>query len=467
MTVLGYPSTVPVSTDEMLMLASAARRGLKTPLLVGDLPFGSYEASDEQAVATAQRFIKEAGCDAVKLERGGSSVQRAKAIVEAGIPVMGHVGLTPQTATALGGYRAQGRTADRALAVARDALALQEAGCFSIVFEAIPAAVSELVMEQIEIPVIGIGAGPATDGQVLVFHDLLGIYDGHAPRFAKRYGELKALMVAGVAEYAAEVRGGVFPGPEHCYSIDEDELIELREALARRPRCNPLVRAGVRTLSRRTPGHYHGWMPRLAQVFAPRDRVYFELFEEAGQNVFLAADLLDRLLATYPDDRALAREILDCEHQGDRITHDIIDRLNHTFVTPIDREDILALASALDDVVDYTEEVADYLGLYKIEAPMDQAIKLAGVLKAAAYQVAEAIPRLRGFRDISLQTVEINRLENEGDRITREAVASLFDGGIDPMVVIRWKDVFERLEAAIDSTERVANILEGIVIKNS
>ncbi len=232
MTVLGYPSTVPVSTDEMLMLASAVRRGLKTPLLVGDLPFGSYEASDEQAVATAQRFIKEAGCEAVKLERGGSSVQRARAIVEAGIPVMGHVGLTPQTATALGGYRAQGRTANRALSVARDALALEEAGCFSIVFEAIPAAVSELVMEQIEIPVIGIGAGPATDGQVLVFHDLLGIYDGHAPRFAKRYGELKALMVAGVAEYAAEVRGGVFPGPEHCYSIDEQELTELRAALA-------------------------------------------------------------------------------------------------------------------------------------------------------------------------------------------------------------------------------------------
>ncbi len=232
MTVLGYPTTVPVSTDEMLMLASAVRRGCRTPLLVGDLPFGSYEASDEQAVATAQRFVKEAGCDAVKLERGGSTVQRAKAIVEAGIPVMGHVGLTPQTATALGGYRAQGRTADRALAVARDALALQEAGCFSIVFEAIPAAVSELVMEQIEIPVIGIGAGAATDGQVLVFHDLLGIYDGHAPRFAKRYGELKALMVAGVAEYAAEVRGRAFPGPEHCYSIDEDELTELREALA-------------------------------------------------------------------------------------------------------------------------------------------------------------------------------------------------------------------------------------------
>jgi hypothetical protein len=208
-------------------------------------------------------------------------------------------------------------------------------------------------------------------------------------------------------------------------------------------------------------------MPRLAQVFASRDRAYFQLFDEAGQNLLLASDLLDRMLRNYPDSKGLAHEILICEHEGDRITHDIIDRLNHTFVTPIDREDILALASALDDVVDYTEEVADYLGLYKIEAPMDQAIKLAQVLKAACRQLSEAIPRLRGFRDISEYTVEVNRLENEGDRITREAVASLFDGGIDPMVVIRWKDVFERLEAAIDSTERVANILEGIVIKNS
>jgi 3-methyl-2-oxobutanoate hydroxymethyltransferase len=224
MTVLGYPSTVPVSIEEMLMLASATRRGLQTPLLVGDLPFGSYETSDEQAIATAQRFIKEAGCDAVKLERGGSSVRRARAIVEAGIPVMGHIGLTPQTATALGGYRAQGRTAERALAVARDALALQAVGCFSLVFEAIPAAVAARVMELLEIPVIGIGAGPATDGQVLVFHDLLGIYDGHAPRFAKRYGELRDQMVAGVAAYAAEVRSGAFPAPEHTYSIDEDEL---------------------------------------------------------------------------------------------------------------------------------------------------------------------------------------------------------------------------------------------------
>jgi predicted phosphate transport protein (TIGR00153 family) len=208
-------------------------------------------------------------------------------------------------------------------------------------------------------------------------------------------------------------------------------------------------------------------MARLAQVFAPRDRLYFELFEEAGQNILQAADLLERMLSNYPDSKALAQDILLCEHEGDRITHDIISRLNHTFVTPIDREDILALASALDDIVDYTEEVADYLGLYKIEAPMDQAIKLARVLKAASRQIADAIPLLRGFRDISHYTVEINRLENEGDRITREAIASLFDGGIDPMVVIRWKDLFERLEEAIDAAERVANILEGIVIKNS
>jgi uncharacterized protein len=194
-------------------------------------------------------------------------------------------------------------------------------------------------------------------------------------------------------------------------------------------------------------------VPRLAQVFAPRDRAYFELFEEAGRNILRAAELLE--------------EMLQCEQEGDRITHDIIDRLNHSFVTPIDREDILSLASALDDIVDYTEEVADYLGLYKIEAPMDQAIKLARVLRQATHQISEAIPRLRGFRDLSHYTVEVNRLENEGDRITREAVASLFDGGIDPMVVIRWKDLFERLESAIDAAEHVANILEGIVIKNS
>ena len=208
-------------------------------------------------------------------------------------------------------------------------------------------------------------------------------------------------------------------------------------------------------------------MPRLSQVLKPQDRVYFELFEQAGENIVRAADLLDEMLPNYPDSRAMSEQITDCEHEGDRITHEIKDRLNHSNATPIDREDILSLCSALDDIVDYTEEVADYLGLYRIEAPMDQAIRLAGVLKAATHQIAEAIPELRASQDISSYTVEINRLENEGDRITREAVASLFDGGIDPMVVIRWKDLFERLEAAIDATERAANILEGIVIKNS
>jgi uncharacterized protein len=202
--------------------------------------------------------------------------------------------------------------------------------------------------------------------------------------------------------------------------------------------------------------------------FAPRDREFFDLFEEAGGNILRAADLLDQMLRAYPERGVdLARDILICEQDGDRITHDIIRRLNETFVTPIDREDIYSLASGLDDIVDYTEEVADYLGLYKIEAPMEQSQRLAHVLLECARQVAQAIPRLRNFDDISHYTVEINRLENDGDRISREAMAALFDNGIDPMVVIRWKDIYERLESAIDSTERVANILEGITIKNS
>jgi uncharacterized protein len=206
---------------------------------------------------------------------------------------------------------------------------------------------------------------------------------------------------------------------------------------------------------------------RLSSVLAPRDREFFDLFEEAGGNILRAAGLLEEMLIDFPERSELARDILICEQDGDRITHDIIQRLNQTFVTPIDREDIYSLASALDDVVDYTEEVADYLGLYKIEAPMTQAQDLARVLHAAGRQIAEAMPRLRGFKDITHYTVEINRLENDGDRIVREAIASLFDNGIDPMVVIRWKDIFERLEEAIDATEHVANILEGIVIKNS
>ena len=208
-------------------------------------------------------------------------------------------------------------------------------------------------------------------------------------------------------------------------------------------------------------------MARLSQLFVPKDREFFDLFEEAAQNIVRAADLLDQMLAAFPDRAELARDILVCEQEGDRITHDIIQHLNQTFVTPIDREDIYALAGGLDDIVDYTEEVADYLGLYKIEAPMEQAQRLAHVLLQASRAVSEAIPRLRGFKDISHYTVEINRLENDGDRIVREAVASLFDTGIDPMVVIRWKDIFERLEEAIDASEHVANILEGIVIKNS
>jgi predicted phosphate transport protein (TIGR00153 family) len=208
-------------------------------------------------------------------------------------------------------------------------------------------------------------------------------------------------------------------------------------------------------------------MPPLSQLLISRDRQYFDLFEEAAGNIVRAADLLDQMLRSFPERADLARDILICEQEGDRITHDIIRRLNETFVTPIDREDIYGLASGLDDVVDYTEEVADYLGLYQIEAPMEQAQRLAHVLLQASRQIAEAMPRLRNFDDISHYTVEVNRLENDGDRITREAVASLFHGGIDPMVVIRWKDIFERLENAIDSTEQVANILEGIVIKNS
>jgi 3-methyl-2-oxobutanoate hydroxymethyltransferase len=232
MTVLGYPSTVPVSVEEMLVLTSAARRGLTSPMLVGDLPFGSYERSNEQAIATAQRFVKEAGCDAVKLERGGSSVERAAAIVAAGIPVMGHVGLTPQTATALGGYRSQGRTAERAMEVVEDALALQDAGCFAIVFEAVPSELTAAIMPRVEIPVIGIGAGPATDGQVLVFHDLLGIYDGHAARFVKRYGDVRSEMIRGVEAFAADVRERRYPEPEHGYTMAPDEAERLKGLLA-------------------------------------------------------------------------------------------------------------------------------------------------------------------------------------------------------------------------------------------
>jgi 3-methyl-2-oxobutanoate hydroxymethyltransferase len=232
--VLGYEDTVPVTVDELLMLAAAVHRGLRTPLLVGDLPFGSYEASDAQAIATAHRFVKEAGADAVKLEGGGTMADRARAIVAAGVPVMGHVGLTPQTATALGGYRAQGRTAERARSVLEDALALQEAGCFAIVFEAIPSDVTDLIMGYMDVPIIGIGAGPSTDGQVLVLHDLLEIHDGFQPKFVKRFAHVKREMVRGVTAYADEVRTRRFPGPEHSYGIAPEELERLRGQLPAR-----------------------------------------------------------------------------------------------------------------------------------------------------------------------------------------------------------------------------------------
>jgi 3-methyl-2-oxobutanoate hydroxymethyltransferase len=231
MVVLGYDATTPVGMDEMITMAAAVRRGLRTPLLIGDMPFGSYERSNEHAIENAQRFVREAGCDAVKLERGGPSVQRARAIAASGIPVMGHVGLTPQSASALGGFKAQGKTADAALQIARDAKALEAAGCFAIVFEAVPAAVSDALMPHIHVPVIGIGAGLATDGQVLVFHDLLGITTGRVPKFVKRYAGVHDQMVQGVRAYAQEVRARRFPDADHVYSADPAEVEQLQHFL--------------------------------------------------------------------------------------------------------------------------------------------------------------------------------------------------------------------------------------------
>jgi 3-methyl-2-oxobutanoate hydroxymethyltransferase len=232
MVVLGYDATTPVGMEEMLMMAKAVRRGLKHALLIGDMPFGSYEGSNEQAIENAQRFVKEAQVDAVKLERGGPSVDRARAIVRAGIPVMGHVGLTPQTATALGGFKAQGRTAEAAAKLTEEALALQAVGCFAIVFEAIPAAVTEALVPKLEIPVIGIGAGPASDGQVLVLHDLLGVYAGHKPKFVKHFANLREESLKGVRTYTEEVRSRRFPDEnEHTYSIPQEELEEFARYL--------------------------------------------------------------------------------------------------------------------------------------------------------------------------------------------------------------------------------------------
>jgi len=224
MTVLGHESTTPATMDEMVMLTRAAARGAKRPLIVADMPFGSFQVSDEEAVQNAVRFVKEAGADAVKLEGAGPTVSRALALVGAGIPVMGHIGLTPQSAIMLGGFRAQGRTAAKAAALLEDARTLEQAGCFSLVLEAVPAPVAARITEQLSIPTIGIGSGRGCDGQVLVYHDLLGLYQGKAPRFVKRYAELAPVVQDALERFAADVRSGAFPGDEHTYSIPDDEL---------------------------------------------------------------------------------------------------------------------------------------------------------------------------------------------------------------------------------------------------
>ena len=231
MVVLGYQSTVPATMDEMIILTRAVNRGARRPLIVADLPFGSFQVSTEQALENAIRFVKEAGADAVKLEGAGPALARVRALNGAGVPVMGHVGLTPQTATMLGGFKAQGRTAAKAVQLYEDALALQEAGCFAIVLEAVPTPVADAITRTLEIPTIGIGAGAGCDGQVLVWHDLLGLYDGHAPRFVKQYAELAPVIQAAVADYAAEVRSGSFPAEQHTYSIPEEELALFEDAL--------------------------------------------------------------------------------------------------------------------------------------------------------------------------------------------------------------------------------------------
>ena len=230
--VLGYPGTELVSMEEMVVLGKAVRRGLKTPLMVGDMPMGSYEASNEEAIRSAQRLIKETGCQAVKLEAGGVIVERARAIVQSGIPVMGHVGLTPQTATALGGYKAQGKSAKSAIKLLEDTLALQSVGCFAIVIEAVPSAITDEITKRLEVPTIGIGAGPGTSGQVLVFHDLLGITTGHMAKFVKRYADVHETMVEAVKRYGAEVRSRHFPEPDHVYSVEPAELDEFRRYLS-------------------------------------------------------------------------------------------------------------------------------------------------------------------------------------------------------------------------------------------
>ncbi len=224
MTVLGHDSTVPVTMEEMLVLTRAVTRGARRPLVVADMPFGSFQISDELAATNAIRFVKDAGADAVKIEGAGTMLSRVAAIVGAGVPVMGHIGLTPQSATALGGFKAQGRTAAKAAQLVRDALALEAAGCFSVVLEAVPSPVAARITELLTIPTIGIGAGPGVDGQVLVWHDLLGLYEGHAPRFVKQYAQLATEIQAAVEAYVGDVRERRFPEEIHTYGMPAEEL---------------------------------------------------------------------------------------------------------------------------------------------------------------------------------------------------------------------------------------------------
>jgi len=232
MTVLGHDTTVPATMEEMVMLTRAASRGARRPLVVADMPFGSFQVSDEDALRNAVRFVKEAGADAVKVEGAGPTVSRVVALVGAGIPVMGHLGLTPQSATMLGGFRAQGRSADKARQLLEDARTLERAGCFSIVLEAMPAPVAARITEALTVPTIGIGSGRDCDGQVLVLHDLLGLYQGRSPRFVKRYAELGEAIKDALERYTADVRSGAFPGEEHTYSIPDDELAAFEKSLA-------------------------------------------------------------------------------------------------------------------------------------------------------------------------------------------------------------------------------------------
>ena len=234
--VLGHDSTVPVTVDEMLMLTRGVTRGAARPLVVADMPFGSFQVSDEEAVRNGVRFVKEAGADAVKLEGAGATLSRVRALVGAGIPVMGHLGLTPQSATMLGGFRAQGRTADKARQLLDDALALEAGGCFAIVLEAVPAAVAERITEAVAVPTIGIGSGRSCDGQVLVWHDLLGLYEGRPARFVKRYADVGDEIRAALEHFAADVREGSFPEDSHTYSIPDDELARFESAVAVRRR---------------------------------------------------------------------------------------------------------------------------------------------------------------------------------------------------------------------------------------